>query len=105
MTCALEATRRVPGSIGDRLNLRRGREVVPGLRTSRVQGGNIDVELGTGFGFTPGSDRFIVKAIFGYAFPVPSKSTEADSSPKSLKMGAPSRRYAGCGWIKTPIGR
>ena len=57
MTCALEATRRVPGSIGDRLNLRRGREVVPGLRTSRVQGGNIDVELGTGFGFTPGSDR------------------------------------------------
>jgi len=64
----------------------------------------IDVELGTGFGFT-GSDRFIVKAIFGYAFPVPSKSTEADSSPMSLKMGAPSRRCAGCGWIKTPIGR
>jgi hypothetical protein len=26
----------------------------------------IDVELGTGFGFT-GSDRFIVRAIFGYA--------------------------------------
>jgi len=50
-------------------------------RVSKVD--NIDVELGTGFGFMPGSDRSIVKAIFGYAFPVPSKSTEADSSPKS----------------------
>ena len=50
----------------------------------------IDVELGTGFGFTPGSDRFIVKAILGYAFPVPGKTADPDSSPM-LKMGTPSR--------------
>ena len=31
--------RRVPGSIRDRQHLRRSREVVPGLRTSRVRGG------------------------------------------------------------------
>jgi hypothetical protein len=50
----------------------------------------IDVELGAGYGFTMGSDRFVLKAILGYAFPVPRKSGEDNSSPTSLKMGAPS---------------
>jgi hypothetical protein len=51
----------------------------------------IDVELGAGYGFTAGSDRFALKAILGYAFPVPRKSGEDDSSPTPLKMGTPSR--------------
>jgi hypothetical protein len=33
--------------------------------------GIFDVNLGVGYGLTPGSDRFVVKSIVGYAFPVP----------------------------------
>jgi hypothetical protein len=49
----------------------------------------IDVELGAGYGFTTGSDRFVVKAILGYALPVP--GGDGNSAPLPLKMGAPSR--------------
>jgi len=35
----------------------------------------LDVELGVGYGFTPGSDRLVFKAIIGYAFPVPGKDS------------------------------
>jgi hypothetical protein len=77
------------GKIGDFLPLRQQSQQLFAVTDFKVN--KIDVELGTGFGFTPGSDRFIVKAILGYAFPVPSKSAEADSSPMSLKMRAPSR--------------
>ena len=31
----------------------------------------------SGYGFTPASDRFIFKAIIGYAFPVPGKNNDA----------------------------
>ena len=53
--------------------------------------GKIDMELGAGYGFTSGSDRFTLKAIIGYAFPVPGNNGEDTSSPSSLKMGTPSR--------------
>lgn len=33
--------------------------------------GGFDVDLGVGYGLTPASDRFVVKTIVGYAFPVP----------------------------------
>jgi hypothetical protein len=33
--------------------------------------GVFDVNLGVGYGLTPASDRFVVKTIVGYAFPVP----------------------------------
>ena len=49
----------------------------------------IDVEFGAGYGFTPGSDRFTLKAILGYAFPVPGNDGNSSSAP--LKMGAPAR--------------
>jgi hypothetical protein len=49
----------------------------------------IDVELGAGYGFTMGSDRFTLKAILGYAFPVP--GSDSNSQPLPLKMGAPAR--------------
>lgn len=43
-----------------------------------------DIELGIGYGLTPGSDRLITKAIIGYSFPVPGKEREAsDHAPKS----------------------
>jgi hypothetical protein len=45
----------------------------------------LDVELGVGYGFTPGSDRLIFKAILGYAFPVPGKNSEG-GSPQSMPL-------------------
>jgi hypothetical protein len=77
------------GKIGDFLPLKQQSQQLFVVTDFKVD--KIDVQLGTGFGFTPGSDRFIVKAIFGYAFPVASKTIEPDSPPTSLKMGAPSR--------------
>ena len=52
-----------------------------------------DVELGVGYGLTPGSDRLITKAIIGYAFPVPGKAGNEDSehpamAPMITKAGA-----------------
>lgn len=35
--------------------------------------GKFDIDLRIGYGLTPGSDRFVAKAIVGYAFPVPGK--------------------------------
>ncbi|HVX74554.1 MAG TPA: hypothetical protein VHB49_00400 [Bradyrhizobium sp.] len=37
--------------------------------------GVFDVDLGVGYGLTPASDRVVVKAILGYAFPVPGGSS------------------------------
>jgi len=52
----------------------------------------VDVELGVGYGFTPGSDGLVLKAIVGYAFPVPGKSDNAGSSPNTpLAMGTSTR--------------
>jgi hypothetical protein len=40
------------------------------------------VDLGVGFGLTPGSDRFVVKSIIGYAFPVPDgTSSSSERAP------------------------
>jgi len=37
--------------------------------------GVFDVNFGVGYGLTPQSDRWVVKTIIGYAFPVPGGST------------------------------
>jgi hypothetical protein len=37
--------------------------------------GVVDVNFGVGYGLTPASDRWIVKTIIGYAFPVPGSNT------------------------------
>jgi hypothetical protein len=50
----------------------------------------VDVELGVGYGFTPGSDRAVAKAIIGYAFPVPGKGSDGNTAPK-LSMGTAAR--------------
>jgi hypothetical protein len=39
--------------------------------------GVFDIDLGVGYGLTPGSDRFVIKSIIGYAFPVPGVNTVA----------------------------
>jgi hypothetical protein len=52
--------------------------------------GVVDVELGVGYGFTPGSDRVVAKAIIGYAFPVPGKGSDGNTAPK-LSMGTAAR--------------
>jgi hypothetical protein len=45
--------------------------------------GEIDVDLGIGYGLTAGSDRWIAKTILSYAFPVPGKKD--DNSSAGLK--------------------
>jgi len=39
--------------------------------------GIFDVDFGVGYGLTPGSDRWVIKSIVGYAFPVPGASPAA----------------------------
>jgi hypothetical protein len=52
----------------------------------------VDVELGVGYGFTTGWDRLLLKAIVGYAFPVPGKSNDSGSTPNTpLAMGTSAR--------------
>ena len=39
--------------------------------------GVVDVNLGVGYGLTPASDRWVIKTILGYAFPVPVNNANA----------------------------
>jgi hypothetical protein len=43
--------------------------------------GVIDVDFGVGYGLTPASDRWVVKAILGYAFPVSGGASRSDDRP------------------------
>src|SRR4029077_5242439 len=54
----------------------------------------VDVELGVGYGFTPGSDRLVAKAIIGYAFPVPGKASDAAQKPLAMGTSARSTQNA-----------
>jgi hypothetical protein len=45
--------------------------------------GEIDVDIGLGYGLTTGSDKWIVKTILSYAFPVPGKSGDSDAGSKT----------------------
>jgi hypothetical protein len=52
--------------------------------------GELDFDLGIGYGLTPGSERLVSKAIISYAFPVPGKDKDAkDSMAKAAAMGRP----------------
>ena len=46
--------------------------------------GVFDVDFGVGHGLTPASDRWVVKTIIGYAFPVPGSNSDA-SEPSSCR--------------------
>ena len=37
--------------------------------------GVFDVDFGVGYGLTPASDRWVIKTIIGYAFPVPGSNS------------------------------
>jgi hypothetical protein len=48
--------------------------------------GEVDVDLGIGYGLTSGSDRWVAKTIISYAFPVPGKKKDDDSSGMKSPM-------------------
>jgi hypothetical protein len=87
------------GKIGDFLPLQQQSQQLFAVTDFKL--GVFDVELGAGYGFTSGSDRFTTKMILGYAFPVP--GNKSDPSPGSLAFPlmtkAPSRQSA----ISSPI--
>lgn len=72
------------GKIGDFLPVEQQSQQLFAVTDFKVS--TIDVELGAGYGLTPGSDRFVLKAILGYDFPVPGKS-DAGNSPARLFTG------------------
>jgi len=46
--------------------------------------GKFEIDLGIGYGLTPGSDRLIAKMIIEYAFPVPGKKEDAsEGAPRT----------------------
>ena len=77
------------GKIGDFLPLQKQSQQLFAVADLKLD--KWDVELGAGYGFTTGSDRFVLKAILGYAFPVADKSNQSDQQASSLKMGTGSR--------------
>jgi len=77
------------GKIGDFLPLSEQGHQLFAVTDFKV--GTVDVELGAGYGLTPGSDRFVVKAILGYAFPVPGKGNDTGRQTSSMRMGSPAR--------------
>ena len=56
--------------------------------------GVLNVNLGLGYGLTPSSDRFVVKTIVGYAFPVPGGSENASERAPSGPVNPMSRSAA-----------
>jgi hypothetical protein len=73
------------GKIGDFLPFNEQQQELFAVTDFKV--GVFDIELGAGYGFTAGSDRFITKAIIGYAFPVPGKGDgKADMPLKAPAM-------------------
>jgi len=77
------------GKIGDFLPLREQSQELYAVTDFKI--GEVDVELGVGYGFTPGSDGLTIKAILGYAFPVPGKSDDGAPPNTPLAMGTPAR--------------
>jgi hypothetical protein len=75
------------GKIGDFLPLQRQSQQLFAVTDFKVS--VVDVELGVGYGFTPGSDRLVAKAIIGYAFPVPGKDDKSTDMPLKGPAMAP----------------
>jgi hypothetical protein len=78
------------GRIGDFLALQQQSQQLFAVTDFKINA--VDVELGVGYGFTPGSDGLVVKAIIGFAFPVPGKSNDGvDATSTPLAMGTSMR--------------
>jgi hypothetical protein len=82
------------GKIGNFLPLSQQSHQIFAVTDFRL--GELDVNLGIGYGLTPGSDRLVTKAIIGYAFPVPGKGKDtSDSTLKSLPSAKAFTRSSG----------
>jgi len=77
------------GKIGDFLPLSQQSQQLYAVTDFKI--GEVDLELGVGYGFTPGSDGLSIKAIIGYAFPVPGQSNDGTTPNPPLAMGTPAR--------------
>jgi hypothetical protein len=53
--------------------------------------GVFNVDFGVGYGLTPASDRWVIKTIIGYAFPVPGSSANASDRPTAGPVNPMSR--------------
>lgn len=53
--------------------------------------GALDVNFGVGYGLTPTSDRWVIKTILGYAFPVPGGSADKPASTLQNPMSRAAR--------------
>src|SRR5580704_12174931 len=78
------------GQIGNFLPLQEQQHTVFAVTDFKV--GEVDVELGLGYGLTSGSDRLIAKTIIGYAFPVPGADKKNDSAGKMALTPGPAVR-------------
>jgi hypothetical protein len=74
------------GKIGDFSPLSEQRHTL--FAVTDFKFGVFDVDLGIGYGLTPASDRWVVKTIIGYAFPVPGGKPTA-SEPTSAGLVNP----------------
>jgi hypothetical protein len=77
------------GKIGDFLPVQQQSHQI--FAVTDFKAGVVDMELGLGYGLTPGSDRLVAKAIIGYAFPVPKDEGNGTGSNSSLAMGTAAR--------------
>jgi hypothetical protein len=77
------------GKIGDSLPVQQQSQQLFAVTDFKVSA--VDVELGAGYGFTRGSDRFVLKVILGCAFPVSGKSTSDNAPSAPLGMGTSAR--------------
>ena len=90
------------GQIGNLLPLQEQQHTLFAVTDFKV--GVVDVELGLGYGLTPGSDRLIAKTIVGYAFPVPGAGKDDHAPSKAtLTQGPALRNTFGNGVAADPL--
>jgi hypothetical protein len=56
--------------------------------------GEFGVNFGVGYGLTPASDRFVVKTIIGYAFPVPGGEQKTERASANGGVNPMARNYS-----------
>ncbi|MGA2895555.1 MAG: hypothetical protein ABSE22_22055 [Xanthobacteraceae bacterium] len=89
------------GKIGDFLPLNQQLQEL--FAVTDFKAGVFDIELGAGYGFTAGSDRFITKLIIGYAFPVPGKGDSGTNSNMPLKAPAAAKSATLAPWQTSSV--
>jgi hypothetical protein len=80
------------GKIGDFLKLPDQQHLLFAVTDFKL--GVMDVNFGVGYGLTPGSDRWVIKTILGYAFPVPGGNSGASEHAPVNPMSHSSARLA-----------